>query len=75
MIKLLVPKSRFITIDEIFYNFNSMTFKQKYIHEKGPFPFNFEEERIDMFQKIINLLQQYDRNMWTVSSFNFGSML
>jgi len=52
-----------------------MTFKQKYIHEKGPFPFNFEEERIDMFQKIINLLQQYDRNMWTVSSFNFGSML
>jgi hypothetical protein len=26
-----------------------MTFKQKYLHERGPFPFDFEEERTRMF--------------------------
>jgi len=25
------------------YNIKLMTFKQKYIHEKGPFPFDFEQ--------------------------------
>ncbi len=28
-----------------------------------------------MFNKIINLLDKFDRNNWTISAFNFGSLL
>lgn len=52
-----------------------MTFKQKCIHEAGPFPFDFEKEKRENFSKIISLLHEMDRNMWTVSAFNFGSMI
>ena len=42
-----------------------MTFKQQYLHENGPFAFDFQAERTEVYNRIINTFTEYPPNTWT----------
>lgn len=50
-------------------HFNIMTFKQEYLHRNGPYPFNFNQERHEVFLKIKELLNSFHPNEWAVRGF------
>jgi hypothetical protein len=52
-----------------------MTLKQEYLHQNGPFPFNFTSERVDVRNKITELMNAFNPNEWAMRGFQLLSYL
>lgn len=52
-----------------------MSLKQKYLHEQGPFPVLFDQERVQVLTKIINIITACPPSDWNIRGLNVIGLL